>query len=273
MQAAIGKELPFLRRLAQVLTGGQLQRIGAEGFLHARQVVGFVLRMNPFVQKEIGDVTQQQRTRIVRRLEAGQDVVGRMVPVVLEAFGQRTDVDQIVGLQDDERGCQHSLLVHHHIQQVELRMAPQQFTRLPELFVHVGHVVAHLEPFVCQGVEGLYIEVGVVSVLKAHAHALHAASHGHHHVGGVGAWQEAVEGVGDILVRQKLDEESQRLHVAQQIVAHRLFFAIEHTIGRQAKSVQAVLLYNRKADFRRHVADAGGKVGHLQTAVRHLCAA
>ena len=152
-------------------------------------------------------------------------------------------------------------------------MAPQQFTRLPELFVHVGHVVAHLEPFVCQGVEGLYIEVGVVSVLKAHAHALHAASHGHHHVGGVGAWQEAVEGVGDILARQELDEESQRLHVAQQIVAHRLLFAIEHTIGRQAKSVQAVLLYNRKADFRRHVADAGGKVGHLQTAVRHLCAA
>ena len=46
---------------------------------------------------------------------------------------------------------------------------------------------------------------------------------------------------------------------------------IEYAVGGQAEGVQTVLLPDRKADFRRDVADACGEVGHLQTAVCHLC--
>ena len=162
MQAAVGKELPFLRRITQLRTSRQLQRIGAESLLHACQIIGLVLGMNPFVQEKVSNVTQQQRPRIVRWLKAGQDVIGGMMAILLETFGQRTDIDQVVGFENDERRSQYALLVDYHIQQIDLRMTPQQGTGLTELIVDIGHVVAHLEPLVRKGVKRLYIEKGFV---------------------------------------------------------------------------------------------------------------
>ena len=59
MALAIGKEFSFLLPVAQVGTCCQLDGIRTEGLLHACQIIGCLLGMNPFVQKEVGNITQQ----------------------------------------------------------------------------------------------------------------------------------------------------------------------------------------------------------------------
>ena len=98
MFLAVFKKLPFRFFASQIGASRQLQRIHAEGFLHACRIVHFPLRMNPFVQKEVGDVTQQQRARILRLAQTGEDIIGGMMPEFPETFGQRTDVYQVIRL-------------------------------------------------------------------------------------------------------------------------------------------------------------------------------
>ena len=59
MALAIGKEFGFLLPVAQVGTCCQLNGIRTEGLLHACQIIGCLLSMNPLVQKEVGNITQQ----------------------------------------------------------------------------------------------------------------------------------------------------------------------------------------------------------------------
>ena len=157
VQPAIGKELAFLFQVAQVGTGGQLDGIGTESLLHAGQVIRLGLRMNPLVQEQVDNVSQQQRTGIAHGLQTHENVVEGMMPVFLKAFGQGTDVYQVIRLQHDERRGQHARLVHRHVQQVELRARPKDAASLVELLIDLRHVPAHPQRLVAQHVPGTYI--------------------------------------------------------------------------------------------------------------------
>ena len=274
MALAVGKELALLLAVEQVGTGREFDGIGAEGLLHAGQIVGSLLGMNPFVQKEVGNVTQQQGAGVLGQLQAGQQVIGRMMAVLLETLRQRTDVYQIVGLEDEEGRRQHAGLVHRHVQQVELRVPPEQGTGLGKLLVDLGHAVAHLQQLVGHGVRGRNIKVLSVGILEADTHPADAFAGGRsHHVSGIGTGKPTVERGGYVPARQPLEEEGQRLDIAQQAVGQRSLLAVQYGVGRQAEGVQTVLLHNVQPQLGSHETDARREVGHLQCAVRHLRAA
>ena len=157
VELAVFEELPLLLCVAQVGAGCQFNGIEAKSLLHADQVIRLDLGMNPFVQEEVDDVSQQQRTGVVHGLEAHQHIVQWMVPVCLETLGQGADVYQIVRLQHEERRGQHARLVHRHIQQVELCTRPKEAAGLVELLIDLVHTVAHPQRFIAQRIGGTYI--------------------------------------------------------------------------------------------------------------------
>ena len=98
--------------------------------------------MNPFIQKKIGNITQQQRTGIVRQLQPCQDIVGRMMAVVLETFSQRADVYQIIRLKYDKGRSKYAGFVHCYIQQIDLGMLPQNPAGFRKLLINLRYIVA-----------------------------------------------------------------------------------------------------------------------------------
>ena len=97
------EEPAFLFLVTQIGTGCQFDRIAPESFLHTRTVINFFfLCMNPFIQKKVGNVSQQQRACILNRLKAGKNIVCRMMPVVAETFGKGTDVKQVIRFENDK---------------------------------------------------------------------------------------------------------------------------------------------------------------------------
>ena len=117
VQFAVLKELAFFLFVTQIGTGSQLNRITPEGFLHTGTIIYvFTLCMNPFIQKKIGDISQQQRAGIFNGLKTGQEIIGRMMPVVTETLRQGADVKQIIRFEYNERRSQDSCLIHCNIQ-------------------------------------------------------------------------------------------------------------------------------------------------------------
>lgn len=47
------------------------------------------------------------------------------MPVILEAFGKRTDVYQVIGLKYNKGRGEYADFVHRNIQQIDLGMPPQ----------------------------------------------------------------------------------------------------------------------------------------------------
>ena len=153
----ISEEFLFLFFIQQISTRGQINGIGTERFLHTSQIVRFLLGIDPLIQKKIGDVSKQQRTRIVRRLQACQQIIGRMMPVILKALCQRADIQQIVRFQYNKGRRQYTSLIYSYIQQVNLRMTPQQFASLGKFLIHLRYIVAYPQRFIGNGIYRQYI--------------------------------------------------------------------------------------------------------------------
>ena len=143
MPFAVSKKFTFLFVVAQIGTGSQFNGIRTECFFHTRQIVRFSLCMNPFIQKEIGYITQQKRTGIIGRLQSCQQVICRMMPILPETFCQRTDVEQIIRLQNYERRRKHTRFINRHIQQINLGMPPQQTASFCKFVIDLRHIIAH----------------------------------------------------------------------------------------------------------------------------------
>ncbi|MPM34400.1 hypothetical protein SDC9_80983 [bioreactor metagenome] len=70
MHLAIIKELTLTLFVCQLTTSSQFNGVPAKRLFHAADVVNLSIRMYPFIQKEVGDISQQQRPRIVYGLKS-----------------------------------------------------------------------------------------------------------------------------------------------------------------------------------------------------------
>ena len=87
MHLTIFKESRFFFFIQQLLTSRQFNGISFEYFLHAIKVLRFFLVcIYPFIQKEIGYITQQKRTGIVYWHQPTHDVIGRMTSIIPITF-------------------------------------------------------------------------------------------------------------------------------------------------------------------------------------------
>ena len=156
--AALAEEVALAFRLGQFGAGGQFQGIAAEGFLHAGGVVrGGVAGVYPFVEEQVGYVAHEQRSGVLRQREPRHEVVGRVVAVVFVAFGQRTDVYQVVRFEHHEARHQCAVGPYIHVEEVELSVGPQQAAGVGELVVHLLHADQYAQRGIGHGVGGLYI--------------------------------------------------------------------------------------------------------------------
>ena len=230
--------------------------------------------MNPFVEEEVGQVSQQKRSRVLGGLKPPQDVIGRMMSVFRKTFGQSADVYQVVRLKNEKAWSQYAFLVHGHIQQVELGVRPKQAAGRGKFFVDLRHVVSHFEGRVAQAFHRPHIQETLIRMEKADPHAADLPlGRRSHDIGGVGARQQPVQLVRNVLASQPFHKESQGLDIAQQLFPCRLQMAVHHLVSRQAERMQAVFLPDGQSDSGSHETDACGQVGHLQAPVFHLCPA
>ena len=89
MHLAIIEERLFLVRHQQIFASSQLYGILSKSLLHASDIIRILnICMNPFIQKQIGNITQQQRSRIVYWNQTIHKIIGRVATIFLITFGQ-----------------------------------------------------------------------------------------------------------------------------------------------------------------------------------------
>ena len=79
-----------------------------------------------FIQKLAGQVTQQNRSRISLWLDLVHEKVQRMMPVFAETGSQRTDIYQVVGMDNNQVRYIMILFIHMYIQQIQLKIFSKQ---------------------------------------------------------------------------------------------------------------------------------------------------
>ena len=184
--------------------------------------------MDPFVKKKVGYVTEQQCLRVLLWTQTGKEVVGRMMTILPETFGQGTDVDEIVGFENDEHGSEYPLGINVHIEQVELGMAPKQLASGIKLLVDIGHVVANLPVVVLliHAVGGTHVEKLLIGIFERHTHLFHpTGSRRPLYPGGILTGQELIEFGWNIYLKNTTQQEGHALDITQQM------FATYHTQG------------------------------------------
>ena len=79
------------------------------------------------------------------------------MPVIFKALCQRADIQQIVRFQYNKGRRQYTSPIYSYIQQVDLRMTPQQLAGLGKFLIHLRYIVAHPQRFIGNGVYRQYI--------------------------------------------------------------------------------------------------------------------
>ena len=236
--------------VAQIGTSSQFYGVSTESLFHARQVIGFVLRMNPFIQKKVHNVTQQQRPGIPYRLETHQEIIGRMMSIIFKAFGQCTDVNQIIGFQNKERRRQYTRLIHVDIQQVELCPLPEATAGFIEFIIHLGHMTTHTQRSVDRHIGRKHIEKTSLGILISNPQSFSVSlGRRRNDVDSICLGKKPVQAFRNSLPCQAPDKKSQCLGITQQMFLCRLGTTVQDVVGCQAESVQTVLLHHGKAQL------------------------
>lgn len=80
-----------------------------------------------------------------------------MMPVILEAFGKRTDVYQVIGLKYNKGRGEYADFVHRNIQQIDLGMPPQNPADFCKLFINLRYIITDTQRLIGYSVYGQYI--------------------------------------------------------------------------------------------------------------------
>ena len=101
--------------------GTEVEGRSGEEFLDGAGVAHRLLRLlvDIVVEKLAGQVTHQDGGRIGSRLDFVHEIVERVVSVLPKTGGQRTDVNQVIGVNHNKVGNVVIFLVHTHIEQVQ----------------------------------------------------------------------------------------------------------------------------------------------------------
>ena len=101
--------------------GTEVEGRSGKEFLDGAGVTHLLLRLfvDIVVEKLTGQVTHQDGGRIGSRLDFVHEIVERVVSVLPKAGGQRTDVNQVIGVNHNKVGNVVILLVHAHVEQVQ----------------------------------------------------------------------------------------------------------------------------------------------------------
>ena len=101
--------------------GTEIEGRSGKEFLDGAGVAHRLLRLlvDVVIEKLAGQVTHQDGGRIGSRLDFVHEIVERVVPVFSKAGSQRTDVNQVIGVNHNKVGNVVILLVHTYIEQVQ----------------------------------------------------------------------------------------------------------------------------------------------------------
>ena len=242
MHSAVIEKRLFLLRVKQILASGQFNRILFKSLLHASHVIRlFIRRMYPFVQKKVGDVTQQQRTCIVYRHQPTHQIVGRMTSIIPIAFRQSANVYQIIRVKDDKRRGICSVFIPFHIQKIQLGMTPIILNTFRKLIVYPYLVVSDLPIIFRDFIYRSYIKKFIIRILKANPNAsIQYIFLPFHRTFQHSPRKNFRQFFGYRSMKHHLNGLSHRTYITRKFLSQRFFPMIHHIIRSQAKSMQSI---------------------------------
>ena len=209
------------------LTGTEIKGRGGKEFLDATRVGDRLLGLfvDVVVEKLAGQVTHQDGSRMSSRLDFIHEIVERMMSVFPETGRQRTDVNQVIGVDDDKVRNVMVLFVHPHIEQVQGQVLRQQFFQIQQIALIASFGIVDDD-------EGISITVGGCKYLS-----IVPAGHGSPYVrnvrqacaliGTVGVRDFRKDGSRNVFFKAQRDKAYQGtqvvkvfLHVGLKMVAH-----------------------------------------------------
>ena len=154
--------------IIQLFASSQFNGILTKSLLHASHVIGLLLfGIDPLIQKEIGNVTQQQGTSIVYRHQSAHQIISWVTTIIPITFRQRTDVYQIIRFKDNKRRGIGSVFIEFHIQQVQLGMSPKVENTFGKLIIHSQLIVSDFPIFFRHFIDWMNIQELIISIIKA----------------------------------------------------------------------------------------------------------
>ena len=156
--------------------------------------------------------------------------------------------------------------------QINLGMPPQQTTSLSKFIIDLRHIITYPQRFVRHAIHRQYIQIIRIGILKIDAHTPYTLlCRGSCNVRGISLRKETIQVCRNIFTGYAFHKERYCLSItaasfSREGSAWRLRTALEASRKVCRRFCSATVSYH----FGRYKIDTGGKVGHLQTAIRHL---
>ena len=172
MHPAILGKLFLFGRVTKFGTSSQFNGILPECLLHTVYIVRLLLTcMYPFIQEQIGYISQQQRAGIINRHQPAQKIVCRMAAIILVTFRQWTDIYQIIRFQYDKRRGINSIPIYRNIQQIKLGISPKFLYGFFKFMIYTGFIINNPYRFISYYIYRMYIQIGIIGIIKAYTDA------------------------------------------------------------------------------------------------------
>ena len=111
----------------QIVAGTELQCVAREELLDLGWIDGYLIAaVHAVVEQHAGKVAEQDGRTVGSRLQSADHIVERMMSVFAEAGCQRTDVDEVIGMRDDQSRNDLSRFVHRIVEEIHLHAPFEQ---------------------------------------------------------------------------------------------------------------------------------------------------
>ena len=194
-----------------------------------------------------------------------------MTTIIAVTFRQGTDVQQVIGLENNKRRCISAILILLDIQQIQLGVSPEVSNAFGKFIVHSQQIVPHPPSFLRHFIHRMYIQEFLICIIKTDTDAAGQRYFRPFHRGiPCILWKYFIQFLGDGRIQNHPASLGYRTYIPKEFFQHRFLAMIHHIVRCQTKGMQSMLYRIIQRKLGGEIVDACRQVGGLQRHILHL---